>query len=120
MIWSGYGNCNQQNQNSPLNLDPNQWCIFGFDYSTERGATYYLNGQPTWTHQDVAGATFPVQIIISGGSHTRGGQVTDGNNPPFAVDWVRHYQDKGPRSRHHKINFGVTCLGSTGSRLVNL
>src|SRR5262249_24721212 len=30
------------------------------------------------------------------GSHTRGGQVIDGNHPPFAVDWVRYYQDKGP------------------------
>jgi len=99
MIWSGYGNCNQQNQNSPLNLDSNQWYTFGFDYSSERGATYYLNGQPTWTHQDVAGVPFPVQIIISGGSYTRGGKVIDGNNPPFAVDWVRYYQDEGPSRR---------------------
>lgn len=85
--WGGYGDCHQSS-GTWINADPCQFYVFGMDWSTERGLTFYMEGQETFSLPS-ATATNAANIIFS---------IESSGDPgnPMEVDYFRYYTDEGP------------------------
>lgn len=86
--WGGYRLCHHQS-GTWINVDPSRFYVFGMDWSTQRGLTFYVDGQQTFA---LPAATAPNAADIIFSIESSGDPTT-----PMEVDYFRYYTDGGPK-----------------------
>ena len=84
----GYRVCHQQS-GTWINVAPSRFYVFGMDWSTRRGLTFYVDGQQTFA-LPAATVPNPAEIFFS---------IESSGDPaaPMEVDYFRYYTDGGPK-----------------------
>lgn len=103
--WGGYGSCHQMAEKHTT-FSQDSFYVFGLQWSTTSGATFYVNGKVTHT-VPTATPNNTGKVILSVESEDTG--------TSFQIDYVRYYKANGA-SVNNQFHQGTIVTGNAGAR----
>jgi hypothetical protein len=104
--WGGYGTCHQMAQGN-ANCSQDSFNVFGLQWSTQTGATFYVNGKVSHTVPSATpNNTGVVRLTVE----------SENVGQEFQTDYVRYYKDNGPATGliHGMINGNRSVMADNG------